>query len=105
MVMEQSNLAKIFKALSSEQRLKLFMMLHEKREKTLSLDPEKQCCMGHIKKAFSMACEHFSISRSTISHHLKELQNAGLVKCTRNGQSFDCEINEEAIKSIQNFLK
>jgi len=103
--MELSNLAKIFKALSSEQRLKLFMMLHEKREKPVSLDPEKHCCMGHIKKAFSMACEHFSISRSTISHHIKELQNSGLVTCTRRGQCFDCAINEDAVKAIQDFLK
>ncbi|HEX2927295.1 MAG TPA: ArsR family transcriptional regulator [Ruminiclostridium sp.] len=46
-----------------------------------------------------------SLSRSTISHHFKELQNAGLITYTRKGQSFMCKINDEAILAIQNFLK
>jgi ArsR family transcriptional regulator len=105
MIMELSNLARIFKALSNEQRLKLFLMLHEKRETKVNAHGEGGCMCGHLRKAFTLACSHFSLSRSTISHHMKELQQAGLVKCTRCGQSYDCEIDENALKAIQNFLK
>jgi DNA-binding transcriptional ArsR family regulator len=31
--------------------------------------------------------EKFDISLSTISHHIKELRAAGLVRCEREGQS------------------
>lgn len=105
MVIEQSNLANIFKALANEQRLKLFMLIYN-----YCKDNEKQAedalsCEKGIRKAFTMACEHLNVSRSTVSHHLKELQHAGLVSCTRKGQSFYCEVNKEVVKAIQDFLK
>jgi ArsR family transcriptional regulator, arsenate/arsenite/antimonite-responsive transcriptional repressor len=102
--MKQSNMVKIFNALSTEQRLKLFTMIYENQDRTLLKDDDKNCCCG-LKKAFTKACSFLKISRSTVSHHLKELQNAGLINCRRDGQSFYCTVNEEAVKAIQNFLK
>lgn len=105
--MKQSNLERIFKALSNDQRLKLFIMIYNNREKGVKIknseDHDKNCC--GVMKAFTMACGCLNVSRSTISHHLKELQNAGLIECVRRGQSFYCNINEEAVKAVQNFLK
>jgi len=46
-----------------------------------------------------------NLSRSTISHHFKELQNAGLITCEREGQNYRCKINEEVVDSIKDFLK
>ncbi len=119
--MKQSNLARIFKALSNEQRLKLFLMIYEgclsdpkdsgkhsgkkgsKKSKAES-KTEKTCC-GAMEKAFTAACCCMNLSRSTISHHFNDLQDAGLIKATRKGQAFSCEVNESAIKEIQQFLK
>ena len=95
--MEQSKLAKIFKALSNEQRLKIFSMLYK-------LGKTDICCIA-VEKGFTKACEELNISHSTISHHFKELENAGLISCTRNGQSISCKINEEALEVIRNYLK
>lgn len=100
--MKQSNLARIFKALSNEQRLSLFMMIYKN---CLNVKKGKQSCCGTMEKAFTAACCKMDLSRSTISHHLKELQNAGLINTTRKGQSFSCGINEPAIKAIKEFLK
>lgn len=100
--MKQSNLAKIFKALSNEQRLKIFQMIYEEEQKIFKEDVD--CCC-HVKKAFSLVCEHFNISKSTISHHIKELQNAGLIECNRDGQHYICSVNKELLEEVRNFLK
>lgn len=99
--MKQSNLSKIFKALASEQRLKIFEAIYNEEQKIFKEDAS--CC--HVKKAFTLICEHFNISKSTISHHIKELQNAGLIECTRDGQHYICTVNKQLLEEIRNFLK
>lgn len=95
--MKTLELHKLFKALSNEQRLNLFLMLNE------------WCCTEYsmeegMEKCFTKACCSMNLSRSTISHHFKELQNAGLITCTRNGQSYVCQVNKEAVEAIRGFL-
>lgn len=102
--MEQSNLVKIFKALSSEQRLNLFKMIFEETEKLNKTGKKSGCCSG-VEKAFTAACGCLDLSPSTISHHFKELQNAGLITCKRVGQSFTCTINQEALEAVRQFLR
>jgi ArsR family transcriptional regulator len=106
--MEQTNYAKIFKALSNEQRLNIFMMIYKNCcgiEGNIPLDSQSCCGVkGSVERAFSKVCDCMKLSRSTISHHFKELQNAGLIKCTREGQTFRCSVNEEAVEAIKNFL-
>jgi ArsR family transcriptional regulator len=106
--MEQSNYSKIFKALSNEQRLNIFLMIYEqsvRNPKGKAVFPVKDAGCCHVEKAFTKVCECFDLSRSTISHHFKELQNAGLIICERNGQTFSCRVNEETIKVLKDFLK
>lgn len=105
--MEQLNLVKIFKALSNAQRLKLFQMLYEGFDASdiAKKSREKNNCCQVIEKAFTLAAERLPLSRSTLSHHFKELQNAGLITCTRKGQAFECQVNAQAVELIQQFLK
>lgn len=104
--MKHSNLARVFKALSNEQRLQLFLMIYEGCQTGAHSKGEKgPCCRGAMEKAFSTACGCMNISRSTISHHFNELQDAGLIKATRKGQSFVCEVNQDAVKVLRNFLE
>jgi ArsR family transcriptional regulator len=112
--MELSNYARIFKALSSEQRLKIFIMIYDNccapEESKLGSElrfVNDSCCSikGGIEKAFTKICDCMNLSRSTISHHFKELQNAGLITCERKGQTYRCSVNEETINAIKSFLK
>jgi ArsR family transcriptional regulator len=106
--MELSNYAKIFKALSNEQRLKIFMMIYEQRAEGCAADsviPKevKACCP--MEKAFTKVCNCLDLSRSTISHHFKELQNAKLITCERDGQMYRCRANDATIELLRDFLK
>ena len=110
--MKLSNYTKIFKALSNEQRLKIFMMIYKnccapegsKVGSEFRLGGESCCGAEGLEKAFTKICECMNLSRSTISHHFKELQNAGLIICEREGQTFRCRANEQAVDSIKHFL-
>jgi ArsR family transcriptional regulator len=114
MLVEQSNYAKIFKALSNEQRLKIFMMIYKqccpsetvKGASEFNIPEEAPCCPVRkgIERAFTKMCGSIKLSRSTISHHFKELQNAGLITCEREGQTFRCMINQDTIAAIKRFL-
>jgi len=114
MTMELSNYAKIFKALSNEQRLKIFIMLYKnccmpegtKVTSEFRIKGESCCGIeGGLEKAFTRICDSMDLSRSTISHHFKELQNAGLITCERDGQLFRCRVNREVIEDIKSFLE
>jgi ArsR family transcriptional regulator len=101
--MKDIDLVKIFKALSCEQRFYLFKALYEWCE--TKENKESDCvCIDGVDKCFTKACCCMDLSKSTISHHFKELQNAGLISYARNGQSFCCKINREAVEEIRNFL-
>jgi ArsR family transcriptional regulator len=102
--MELSNLAKIFKALSNEQRLRIFLLLYKMSTAGNKKEQCTGCCCHAIEKSFSRACEKLEISRSTVSHHFKELESCGLISCTRSGRTFVCRINEDAIESIRKFI-
>ncbi len=104
--LDEKTLSKYFKALSSEQRLKLFLMVYNwSGEYEIKPNSKGCCCCEGVEKAFTKVCEKMNLSKSTISHHFKVLENAGLISCKRDGQKFICTINEEAIKEIKNFVK
>ncbi len=113
--MELSNYSKIFKALSSEQRLKIFIMLYNQcclpkrniggSEFQIKGDSSCYSANGGTKKAFTKICQCMNLSKSTISHHFRELQNAGLIACKKEGQTYCCKINKNIASSIKKFFK
>ncbi len=75
-----ARISSAFKALSNETRLAVFENI-------------RLCCKGQAvlnkEKRLSVCsvASNFNISLSTISHHMKELRNAGLIRCERRGQT------------------
>ncbi len=97
MIMKLSKLSGYFKALSSEPRLKVYLMILEAERK------EDDCCDG-VLRAFSRACQLLNVSRSTVSHHIKELEASGLLSSERQGQSMCCQINQTALDELRDFF-
>ena len=96
--------ADIFKALSNPHRLRIFMrLLSNPPECTTEVkdqnDEDHICtCVGELGK-------DLGIAPSTVSHHLKELHRAGLVKMQRRGKTVDCWVDPDSLENITKFFK
>jgi len=95
--------AEMFKALSNPNRLKIFLRLVSCCQPgtptsiNSSVEPEGCVCVGELG-------QDLGIVASTISHHIKELRRAGLIRMERRGQKIDCWIDPETIAVLQGFF-
>lgn len=80
-------MAKVFKSLSDPKRVKILDMLS---------DGEKCACV---------LLEHFRISQPTLSHDLKLLLDAGIVKSRREGQRTLYSLNMDMMQRMQKQMK
>lgn len=96
--MNSKELAKIFKALSNENRLEIYMEILRCTEKSYEDD---NCCECFLTDIISK----FNIGAPTISHHLKELTNAGLIFTKKKGKFVIAKINEDLVDEACDMLK
>lgn len=96
--MDSKELAKIFKALSNENRLEIYLEILKCNEKSFEDD---ECCVCFITDIINK----FNIGAPTISHHLKELTNAGLIFTEKKGKYLIARINEELVNEACSMLK
>ena len=70
--------------------------------------PARVAIIEHILKANSCICgdivKELPLAQPTVSQHLKELKNAGLIQGTIEGNSICYCINEEAIENLRNYF-
>ena len=106
MIVETSNrlgtreAVKVFKALADENRLAIFELLREHCNKDGCDTTE-----AGIERTVSEIAKRFDLALSTVSHHLKELRNAGLVTCDKRGQRVHCSVNPQVLDDLQGFLQ
>lgn len=82
-----------------EQKIKLISILMEpQRVKIMYLLREKEMCVCEITKKLE-------IQQNLLSHHLKILREAGLLKATKTGQFVHYARNEEKVAELINNLK
>jgi ArsR family transcriptional regulator len=92
--------SEIFKALSNPNRLKIFLRLVSccVPGTVWSIDAKEGACVGDVAK-------DLEIVPSTVSHHIKELRQAGLIKMRRSGQKIECWVDPEALKDLESFFQ
>jgi ArsR family transcriptional regulator, arsenate/arsenite/antimonite-responsive transcriptional repressor len=93
------SLSKIFAALSSESRLGILLYIYDKQ----------RCFRGRALRCQNGACikdlaKELNVAVPTVSHHIKELVNAGLVTTERKGKWVYCAINTKAFDEATRFL-
>lgn len=94
--MDTKKLANVMKALSNPNRLELYMEIVKKSE--ASFQTGKECFVSEI-----MDC--LNIGAPTISHHLKELANAGLITTERRGKYLIATTNKDLIEEVSAMLR
>ncbi len=94
--LSSAELAQLFKALADPNRLAIFELVRERGSKVRTLE--------EAENSISKIAREFDLSLSTVSHHLKELRNAGLIRCEKRGQTVYCTAEPEALEAIERFL-
>ena len=95
--------AVMFKALSNPNRLKIFLRLCSccqpgtLRSINPSTELEGCACVGELG-------QDLGIVASTISHHIKELKQAGLIRMERRGQKIECWVDPSTLTALQEFF-
>ncbi len=98
---EVKQFAEIFKALSNPNRLRMFLHLVTccvpGTVGTFDADAGVSACVGDLGR-------DLEIVPSTVSHHIKELHRAGLIRMERRGQKIECWVDPEILKDLARFF-
>ena len=85
----------MLKALGHPNRLRLFTEIREANE--AAYEDGHDCFIHTIMR-------RLSVGAPTVSHHLKELVQAGLVTTSRQGKYLTCQVNPEAVQKLAHFF-
>jgi len=96
---ELRKLARMFKALGDENRLKILALVRES---------ELNCACGEDgcdeTRCMTQLVEMLGISQATVSHHVKELVDSGLLITRKKGRWVHCSTDKDGIARSAVFL-
>jgi ArsR family transcriptional regulator len=89
-------LAGMFRALSNPNRLRIFLRL------AAGCETAEACCAdGDVCACVGDLGRDLGIVPSTVSHHIRELHQAGLIRVERRGQTVACSADPEALRVLE----
>ncbi|MBP7735183.1 MAG: winged helix-turn-helix transcriptional regulator [Spirochaetes bacterium] len=94
--MDTKQMARVMKALSNPNRLELYLEILKKCEASFETE-HRECLVSDVMCSFN-------IGAPTISHHLKELADAGLISTERKGKFLVAHIIEDTIDEVNAML-
>ena len=92
--LDPATASNVLKALSNPNRLRMFLLV---RDASPGGRADQGLCVGEI-------AEQLDISQSTVSHYLKELEHAGLVRLERSGKNVFCTAVCDPLSDVLGFL-
>jgi ArsR family transcriptional regulator len=93
------DLARIFRALGDPSRLAIYEVIRRGCSDGQGHSDEE------FRQSIGQIAGEFELSLSTVSHHIKELRTAGLIRCERRGQQIFCSVDSDALAVADRFLR
>lgn len=90
-------MSKVFRALSNKNRLQIFLNLLDESRLDLAKGRTHDCFLANILSGLR-------IGAPSVSHHLRELESAGLIETAKEGKQLVCSIRPEAMKELAVFF-
>lgn len=90
----------VFKALSSEHRIKILQLIEE-----LTRSKADASCCAPDEVCVCKLTERLDLAPSTISHHLNVLKDAGILSARRGGTWIYYSINAKRLAEAADFLR
>lgn len=91
-------LARVLKALGNPHRLRLFVNLLDESRIDLAKGRVHDCFLAKL-------LGDLPIGAPTVSHHVKELADAGLITTEREGKRLACSINPAALAELRELFR
>lgn len=98
-----SSLAAKFKALGDPNRLEIYQFIRRCGQE-IAIDESTGDCARVEPPCVGDICCRLDVSPSTVSHHLKELRAAGLIRMEKLGRRVMVSVDQEALAAISDFL-
>ena len=93
-----TQLSKAFRALANPNRLQLFLNLLEESRLDLAKGRVHDCFLAGLLR-------NLKIGAPTVSHHIRELEHAGLIETHKEGKQLICTIRPEAMRALRAVLE
>lgn len=90
-------LARMFRALGNPHRLRLFMNLLEESKLDLAKGRIHDCFLVKLLAGIDLGA-------ATVSHHVKELSDAGLIQTQREGKQLICSVDPDGLAHLRDSL-
>jgi ArsR family transcriptional regulator len=94
---EVDRLARMFRALSNPNRLRLFMNLLDESKLDLAKGRIHDCFLAKLLAGLDLGAP-------TVSHHVKELADAGLIHTQREGKQLICSVDPHGLEILRTAL-
>jgi ArsR family transcriptional regulator len=98
--MKSEEIASRFRALANPNRLKIFIKLA-----SCCRGSGSGCEIGDTSRCVGELGRELDIAASTVSHHIKELKNAGLINLERNGRTIKCWVDPVKLRELSGFFE
>ena len=87
-------LARMFRALGNPHRLRLFVNLLEESKLDLAKGRIHDCFLVKLLAGIDLG-------PATVSHHVKELSDAGLIQTEREGKQLTCSVDPKGLAELR----
>lgn len=97
-------LSRAFRALGHRHRLSIVRTLLQRAVACCTDERADDCLRDPASCNVGELAELVDAAPSTVSHHLKELQDAGVIERVRDGRFLYCRVNQRLVAELSAFL-